>query len=379
MKKKSILKIVGGFDDGGVYTCEYNFISKLKQRGFVVDLVIVGKGDRFHDYKEIADSFILLDNLNSTLSGGVVKIIKEILKIKRYGSANYRKISLQLTKPYYAVLYRRPMYMYLAARLSKAYQCRSYWHMPNIVTNTLARLFYTFFLWWNKTIAIANSNFTRRTLGRICKYVVYPGYAKSRVVPTLETYRSELNIPIDAPVYGVAGRICYDKAQDVVIEAFCKSQILNNSGHLVIAGGYDVSDDFFLKIKKTAFPYIGKNIHFLGRIDDLPKFYSTIDVAINGRRNAEAFGISVAEALGAMKPVIAYRLGGPSEMIKEGVNGWLVEKPTVESFRDVLELSFGHRGNWLEMGTPEAKLAELSVEHNVEKLIGILQENYVFK
>jgi len=376
--KKSILKIVGGFDDGGVYTCEQNFVAKLQEKGFSVDLIIVGKGDRCDDYKAIADNHIVLDNLESKLSGSVITVLKEVLKIRRFGQIHYRTVSNVLRKKYYAILYRRPMYMFLAVKLAKIYGCRSFWHTPNIVSNRFSKMFYTAFVYRYRTVPIANSHFTKKTIGRICKDVVYPGYSKERVRRSSINFREQLNIPPGAPVYGIAGRICFDKAQDIVIEAFCNADIIANGGHLVIAGGHSTLE-FFEKVKKIAYPYVGKNIHFLGRIQDLPMFYSTIDVAINGRRNVEAFGISVAEALGAKKPVIAYHLGGPSEMIKHGANGWLVRNPTVENFKEILNLSFNNKENWGGMVTDETTLKMLSVDYNVDKLIKIMEEVYAVK
>src|SRR5690606_3451094 len=194
MEKRRILKIVSGFDDGGVFTCEYNFISNLREKGFLVDLVIVGRGNRLKDYQRVADKHILLGELQSNLGGGLVKIIKEILKIRKYGDLNFRKVTEAFSGPYYAVLYRRPMFMYLVARLSDVYRCRAYWHTPNPVTSTFAKLFYTVFSYRYKTIPIANSIFTKKTLGNICKYVVYPGYSKGRVVSKTVNFRKELNI-----------------------------------------------------------------------------------------------------------------------------------------------------------------------------------------
>jgi UDP-glucose:tetrahydrobiopterin glucosyltransferase len=47
-------------------------------------------------------------------------------------------------------------------------------------------------------------------------------------------------------------------------------------------------------------------------------------------RWVEAFGNVLIEALACGVPVIAYRRGGPTEIIKEGETGWLVEPDSVD-------------------------------------------------
>jgi len=48
-------------------------------------------------------------------------------------------------------------------------------------------------------------------------------------------------------------------------------------------------------------------------------------------RWVEAFGIVVIEALACGVPVVAYRRGGPAEIIRDGETGWLVEPDSVDA------------------------------------------------
>ena len=48
-------------------------------------------------------------------------------------------------------------------------------------------------------------------------------------------------------------------------------------------------------------------------------------------RWVEAFGNVVVEALACGVPVIAYRRGGPAEIVKDGKTGWLVEPDSVDA------------------------------------------------
>jgi UDP-glucose:tetrahydrobiopterin glucosyltransferase len=53
-------------------------------------------------------------------------------------------------------------------------------------------------------------------------------------------------------------------------------------------------------------------------------------------RWVEAFGNVVVEALACGVPAIAYRRGGPAEIVIEGETGWLVEPDSVEGLVEAI-------------------------------------------
>jgi glycosyltransferase involved in cell wall biosynthesis len=70
---------------------------------------------------------------------------------------------------------------------------------------------------------------------------------------------------------------------------------------------------------------LGKNVSLLPFVRDVAKFHSGIDCLVNPSFPAEPFGMSIIEAMAHGVPVIASRGGGPSEIIEDGVSGFLVE------------------------------------------------------
>ncbi|CAB4556326.1 MAG: glycosyltransferase [Actinobacteria bacterium] len=69
------------------------------------------------------------------------------------------------------------------------------------------------------------------------------------------------------------------------------------------------------------------SIGFLGRVPDaeMESFYSACDVFVLPTSSGEGFGLVAAEALASGRPVIATRPGGPSELVRDGVDGLLVD------------------------------------------------------
>ena len=369
-----ILRILNSEDRGGILTYEIQFIKELQRRGITVDAVILGEGGQAKVYQQLCDNSYMLPFLDASYSGSVAKIAAAIYRSYRFGKYHSRHILPQLhgKKPYAAVIYSRPNYIHFAGSLSRALGAKCLWHLPNTVNGHISKRYYNLYCRLYNIIQVANSYYTKATIGEQCLHVVYPGYDDERVKRSEATYRELLNIGENVPVYGVAARISKDKAQDIVVKAFIESEIRQQDGHLLVAGG-PLDSEFSIYVQKLANGLAGRQVHFLGNIDNLPMFYSSVDVVINGRRNAEPFGISVAEAFGAGKPVLAYYLGGPSEMITHKQNGWLVDEPQVNSFKEVLNESLTDRENWGFMGVNAKSCAEAySLQRNVDKLVSII-------
>jgi glycosyltransferase involved in cell wall biosynthesis len=372
-----ILKILNSSDKGGVFAYEVQFIEEFKRRNIQVDAVILGEEHQAKEYQKLCDITYTIPYLDAQFAGSPFNILNSILKSYKYGAkySDYISRQIQRDSNYDAIIYCRPNMMHLAGLLSKHFNCRSLWHLPNTINKKAAKSYYNLFCDKYKIISIGNSVYTKNTLGDQCKHFVYMGYDENRVKASEVNFRTELSIKDEAPVYGVAARMHKDKAQDIVVEAFVKSDIPREGGHLLVAGG-PLDSEFSREVYKAAKDLAGKQVHFLGEINDLPKFYSSVDVVINGRRNVEPFGISVAEALGAGKPVIAYYLGGPSEMIEHEKNGWLVKAPTIEAFEIAYNTSLQRRDKWVKMGAYAKSCASnYGVESNVDRLLEIINTN----
>lgn len=369
-----ILKIVGGGDGGGVFTCEKQFIEELRNTGVIVDAIIVGDGDGASEYQSLCNKTYRIPALEASYGGPLVSIVASIIKTYRYG-AKYSSILEQQMDgktSYDAIIYRRPMFIHLAGKLSKELNIKSLWHLPNIARTSFSRNYYNFFCRNYGIIQVANSYFTKESLGKQCEYVVYPGYDGKRVEKSAPIFRDKLRLDAGFPVYGIAARMHEDKAQDLVVEAFVNSKVPASGGHLLIAGG-PLDSDYAQKVQEKAGALLNKQVHFLGEINSMSAFYSSVDIVINGRRNAEPFGITIAEAMGAGKPVIAYKLGGPSEMIINGANGWLVNSPTAQSYEEALNLSIANKNKWSEMGEfTRENSYKFTVEKNVNTLMNVI-------
>lgn len=128
--------------------------------------------------------------------------------------------------------------------------------------------------------------------------------------------------------YLMIGRLRPYKKFDLAIKAFNKLQL-----PLVIIGTGEQEKE----LKKMA----GPTITFVGAVDEETKkeYLASCKAFINPQ--VEDFGISTIEAMAAGRPVIAYRKGGATETVIEGVTGEFMNHQTWPALVDTI-LHFDH-------------------------------------
>ena len=66
-------------------------------------------------------------------------------------------------------------------------------------------------------------------------------------------------------------------------------------------------------------------------LKDMPKLYAASIVCVYPSTGSEPFGLTILEALASAKPMIVTKAGGMSEIIKDGINGFVVPVKDFES------------------------------------------------
>lgn len=373
-----LIKIVYGNDKGGIFSCESQYLQLLKQKGIVVHLIIVGEGHNSAKYEGMINSVIRLKTVDVKFDGTGIKRLMTLVKAFVFGLKNALKIRYQFKSHNIAsVIYRREAFMFLGGILAIGLKTKCYWHMANSINNRSSKLLHNSMCKIFGINPIANSKYTQKTFGPKCRYVVYPGFSTEKLSLSHDNDRFGLPIPKNALIYGMIARVCLEKAQDLLVEGFVSSHAAAEGCHLILAGNAD-RPEFLSDVKACAGALWGVQVHYIGLTNEVAKFYGLIDVAVNSRRNAEPFGISVAEAMYMKKPVISYYLGGPTEMIKEGENGWLVHGVSKQAYVDAFNLSFENRDEWRKMGETSFRLSSpFNSETNVDNLVEIIKSNLI--
>lgn len=143
---------------------------------------------------------------------------------------------------------------------------------------------------------------------------------------TIEEMRNELGLAKDLPVVGMVGRVSPWKGQEIFVRA---AAILRSEGiacqFVAIGGIFDNERQHLDRLKETI---RSLNLDNLVKIEgfrkDARELIAAFNVFVLPSILPEPFGLVVAEAMAAGKPVIATAHGGPTEMVVEGETGFLI-------------------------------------------------------
>lgn len=128
---------------------------------------------------------------------------------------------------------------------------------------------------------------------------------------------------------GWVGRIAPEKGLEDAIAAAQRTKL-----PLKVWGAMP-DEDYWNQIRQT-FPDAPVEYGGFLSTRDLQRGLRRCRALIMTPRWVEAFGIVAIEALACGVPVIAYRRGGPTEIIREGKTGWLVEPDRVEALVEAI-------------------------------------------
>jgi glycosyltransferase involved in cell wall biosynthesis len=144
--------------------------------------------------------------------------------------------------------------------------------------------------------------------------------------------RRYLGIPPDRFTVGWIGRMTAIKNTEDLLSAFKALRTGGVEATLCMVGdGPDRSD-----LERRAHELgIMRDTLFLGYQQDVAPFYAAFDALVLPSSN-EGTPVSVIEALAARTPVVATRVGGVPDVVRDGEDGFLVETGDTEALADRL-------------------------------------------
>ena len=150
---------------------------------------------------------------------------------------------------------------------------------------------------------------------------------------------SEIKLPADwpvlsgIPVIGSVGRLSLEKGQEILIQAMA---ILNKNGikaHLVLLGEGQARTTIENQVNDLG---LSEQVHLLGARRDIPAWLSHFQVFILPS-HWEGISMALLEAMAAGVPVIATRVGGTPEVIRDHESGILVPPGEPAALADALQ------------------------------------------
>ncbi|MBC8440652.1 MAG: glycosyltransferase family 4 protein [Deltaproteobacteria bacterium] len=138
--------------------------------------------------------------------------------------------------------------------------------------------------------------------------------------------RKNLDVNDDDILIGMVGNIIYWKGQIVLVKAMTRIVKKQQNVKVLLVGKTVSGGEAYEHDIKTCISQnkLNDKIFFTGYREDIPALLDAFDIFIHASVEPEPFGRVIIEAMARKKPIIATKLGGPSEIIVHGESGVLI-------------------------------------------------------
>jgi glycosyltransferase involved in cell wall biosynthesis len=182
--------------------------------------------------------------------------------------------------------------------------------------------------------------------------------------------RRLLGVPDDRFLVGWMGRMTAVKRTDDVLLAFKELRDRGVDAGLCLVGDGPDRDG----LEERAYELgIARHLFSLGYQDAVADWYAAFDVLILPSAN-EGTPVSVIEALAARRPVVATDVGGVSDVVRDGVDGFLVEAGDTSALAERLATLAGDEALRTRMG--EAGRERVLQRYAVSRLVDDVDRLY---
>jgi glycosyltransferase involved in cell wall biosynthesis len=185
-----------------------------------------------------------------------------------------------------------------------------------------------------------------------------------------EDYRHAYGIPPGAFVVGWVGRMTGVKDTRAVLEIIAAARAKGVDAVLCMVGDGPDRE----RLEQVAHELgIARSCFFVGYQTDVAGYYRLFDAFLLPSVN-EGTPVSAIEALASGTPVVANRVGGVPDVVRDGVDGFLVEQGDVEGAGEKLAALAGNAGLRNAMG--ESGRAHVLERYAVSRLVDDVDRLY---
>ncbi len=176
-----------------------------------------------------------------------------------------------------------------------------------------------------------------RLVPRRTAQVVYPA-ADLRAfdpdrLPSPAEARSTLGLPANGKVIAAVARLQSQKGLSIFLRAAAEVARRYPNAQFVLVGGthpLEPHHEGDLRALASELGIAGVTV-FAGHQENVPMWLQASDCVVHPAVQPEGFGMSIVEAMAVGRWVIATRIGGPVEIITDGVNGSLIPPGDAEA------------------------------------------------
>ena len=148
-----------------------------------------------------------------------------------------------------------------------------------------------------------------------------------------DSTRNKYNISNNDIVIGVVGRLSEQKDPINMIKAFNLINKENNNTKLMYVGSGELEEKVLDYAKENN---IIDNVIITGWVSNVEQFIPAFDIAVLPSK-WEGFGLVLIEYMACDKPIVASNIGGISNIIKDGINGFLIKSGDYKELNEKIQ------------------------------------------
>lgn len=173
-------------------------------------------------------------------------------------------------------------------------------------------------------------------------------------------------------VIGTLGTLSTAKNHDAVLEV--ASRLTDRRVHFAIAGDGPRREELVDEVAEQGL----NNVSFLGRIDSVPEFLSSVDIYFQPS-HYEGLCITVLEAMATGKPIVASTAGEIPRNVRDGKEGFIADPEDLEAYVKAIRTLLNDPELRSRFGESSRQrvVEQYSQETLVERFLDILEKTYL--
>ena len=116
-------------------------------------------------------------------------------------------------------------------------------------------------------------------------------------------------------------------------------------------------------------------VEFMGYRRDIPQLVALSDISVSASRR-EGLPVNLIEALAIGNPVIATNARGNSDVVEDGVNGYIIEQDNHQQMADKIYQVYSDKALYNKMSKASLQLSEKYSVENVNKSLAEIYKKY---
>jgi len=186
-----------------------------------------------------------------------------------------------------------------------------------------------------------------------------------RHAPDRGWFAEQFGVPADAPVIGVIAQLIRRKGHAYLLDITPRLLERFPGLRIVFFGQGPLCDELKAYVSSHG---LGRQVIFAGFRDDMPQVLPCLDLVVHPAL-MEGLGVSLLQAAAAGVPIVGTRAGGIPEIVRDGVNGRLVEPGDREGLYEAVSELLASSALKRQFGAAGRELVqqEFSVDHMVAR------------